>query len=132
VYAAQVAALAHQRRAHRPQRLGRAALRREARGTRLDHQARLVGCAHPASVHVGDAGTAVGVHLHEPLRGEAPQGLAHRGSRHAELGGDVLLVDALSARELAGADALADRLVGEVDDARDAESSIGHRGGDPR
>ena len=45
---------------------------------------------------------------------------------------DVLLVDALPAHEHAGHDALADRLVGEVDDARHAEPLLGHRGQDPR
>ena len=113
---------------HRAQRLGRASLRGQAGGARLDHQARLVGRSHPAAIQVGDAGAAVGVHLHEPLRGEAPQRLAHRGPRDAELDGDVLLVDALPARERAGHDALADRLVGEVDDARHAEPLLGHRG----
>ena len=43
---------------------------------------------------VGDAGAAIGAHLHQALGGQPAQRLAHRGARDAELFGEVLLMDA--------------------------------------
>jgi hypothetical protein len=113
--------LAHERGSHRPQRRLGAVERREPRRSRLEQQARLVGRPHAAAVEVRDAGAAVGAHLDQPLGRKAPQRLAHRRARDPQLDREILLVHARPPCQRARHDALADRRVGEVDDARDRE-----------
>ena len=121
VHAAARAPLPRQRLVHPPQRLGRPARGGEPRSAGLDHQAGLVRRPHPAAVQIGDARAAVGAHLDQPLGGQSPQRLAHRRARHAELDRKILLMDARATRQRPGHDPLADRRVGQIDDARDRE-----------
>jgi hypothetical protein len=59
------------------------------------------------------------VHLDNALGGQSAERFAYGRSRDPQLGGDVFLVDSPAAREVAVADALADRLVHLIDNARD-------------
>ncbi len=82
------------------------------------HEERLAKLVQREHAH---AHAPVGLEADQPQRGEAPQGLAHRGPTDLELLGEVLLAQDAARRDLAGDDRLLER-EGEVVGLR----AVGH------